>query len=440
MRKILVLGAGLVCRPLVSYLLERTEHQVVVADVDLSRAESVVGQRARGIAVKVAVENREALHSLIQNSDLVISMLPASLHPVVAWACVKLGKNMITASYVSPAMRELDEEAKSKGVILLNELGLDPGIDHMEAQRIINQVHEVNGKVRSFISYCGGLPAPEFNNNPFGYKFSWSPKGVLMAGKNQARFLKDGKVITIQPEELFSTPEVIKISGLGEFDGYPNRDSVSYQEIYNIPEAGTVLRGTLRYQGWCETLKAIYVLGLLNEEIMDWSGKTYEEFTRIVVGCSRQEELKSYIARKLGVGQESAIISRLEWLGLFSNHRLPVEQASPIDVMTAIMSDRMKYEKGEKDMIVLQHEFVVEYPKRNVEKIVSTLIDYGEPDGDSAMSRTVGYPVAIAAKLVAERRIILAGVQIPVHPEIYTPILEELENLGIRFSESIRSL
>lgn len=440
MKKILVIGAGLVSRPLVSYLLDQEDFEVTVSDVEPGKAEAVVAGHARGRAGTLSVEDAEALAAAVSGSDLVVSMVPAFMHPRVARVCVEKGVSMVTASYVSPAVWELDAAAREKGVVLLNELGLDPGIDHMEAMRIIHQVHKVRGKIRSFVSYCGGLPSAEANNNPFGYKFSWSPRGVLAAGKNPARFLKNGQEVLIPAADLFKSPETVRISGLGEFEGYPNRDSVSYRDSYGIPEAGTVMRGTLRYPGWCETMAVVYALGLLDEEPKEWKGVTRRGFLETAAGVPAGVEVGAWLAERFGLAPDSAAAARLRWLGLFDEKPLPLDKGAAIDVMTALMSEKMRYEAGERDMIVLQHEFVVEYPGGKSEKITSTLVDYGLPGGDTAMSRTVGLPVAIAARLVLERKIHQTGVRIPLDPEIYNPILEELDTLGIRFSEKIRAL
>jgi len=435
MKKILVLGAGLVAGPLVKYLLDQPDLSVVVADVDVARAEKLVASHPRGRVERLDIADRTALAAAVGRADLVVSMVPYTFHPVVAAVAVDLGKHMVTASYVSPAMRELDAQARERGVVLLNELGLDPGIDHMEAMRIIHDVHDAGGRVLSFISYCGGLPAPEANTNPFGYKFSWSPRGVLLASKNSARFLKDGRVVTIPAEDLFARPEVISIPGLGEFEGYPNRDSVSYKDIYGIPEAVSVKRGTLRYPGWCETLRKMVELGLLDDGPRDRTGSTFLGLMRELAQAAPGADVRSAVAARLGLAVSSAVISRMDWLGLFDEKGLPAEKGSSLDNLAALMIERLQYAKGERDMIILQHEFLARGQTGRNERIVTTLIDYGVPGGDSSMSRTVGLPAAIASRLVLEGKIRLTGVQVPVHPEIYGPILDELGALGVRFEE-----
>jgi saccharopine dehydrogenase (NADP+, L-glutamate forming)/spermidine synthase len=362
-------------------------------------------------------------------------MVPYTFHPVVAELAIERGRHLVTASYVSPAMRALDAPARARGVVLLNELGLDPGIDHMEAMRIIHEVHDRGGRVVGFTSWCGGLPAPEANTNPFGYKFSWSPRGVLLASKNPARFLKDGRIVSVPAEDLFASFQVIAIPGLGDFEGYPNRDSVPYRETYGIPEAMTVLRGTLRYSGWCETLRRMVALGLLDEGAKDRTGGTFRDLLSELAGAAPGADVRAAVAARLGLVQDAAVLSRFDWLGLFAADPLPVPRGSAFDNLAALMVDRLAYAEGERDMIALQHEFLVRTASGLNERIVSTLIDYGVPGGDSSMSRTVGLPAAIGARLILEGKIRAAGVQVPVLPEIYVPILEELEALGVRFEE-----
>ena len=317
MKKVLVLGAGLVARPLVDYLLGLEDFSVVVADVDFARAEKLVAGHPRGRAEHIDISKREALAAAIGRADLVVSMVPYTFHPLVAELAIEQGRHMVTASYVSPAMREYDARAREKGVLLLNELGLDPGIDHMEAMRVIHEVHDAGGRVLGFTSWCGGLPAPEANTNPFGYKFSWSPRGVLLASKNSAKYLKDGRIVSIPAADLFAGPEIIRVPGLGEFEGYPNRDSVSYRETYGIPEALTVFRGTLRFAGWCETLRKMVELGLLDDAPKDRSGATFLDLMRELSQAGPGDDVRRAVAARLGLASGSAVLSAMDWLGLF---------------------------------------------------------------------------------------------------------------------------
>lgn len=438
MRKVAVIGAGLVAGPLVEYLLGLKDVKVIVADIDEPRARQLVGSHPAGEARKLDLKDREAVARLISEVEAVASMVPYTFHPYLASICLEYGRHLVTASYVSPAMKELDGKAREKGLIFLNELGLDPGIDHMEAMRLMAEAKKQGGRVISFISYCGGLPAPEIkDDNPFGYKFSWSPRGVLLAGTNEARYLKDGQEVVVPASELFAHYEMIDIPGLGKFEGYPNRNSVQYREIYDIPEARTLLRGTLRYPGWCFKMKKIGELGLLSLEEREWKAKTYAGFLREYLGIDRTNDLKAEVARKLNLPLNSEVMKALEWLGLFGDQALPSSHSSPLDLLVALMvkNEKMQYGANQRDLTVLQHQVVFEFEGRGREKVVSTLIDFGRPGGHTSMSRTVGLPVAIGLKLILENRIKHRGVLTPTVPEIYNPILEELKHQGISFKE-----
>ena len=435
MKKIVILGAGLVARPLVRYLLDQPDFEVEVASRTVSKAIRLINNHPHGTAKELNLKDDAALREEISRADLVISMVPYSFHPKVAKYCIDFNKHMVTTSYVSEIMKNLDGEAKRAGVLILNEVGLDPGIDHMEAMRIIHEVEEKGGEITSFISYCGGLPAPEANTNPFGYKFSWSPMGVLLAGKNLAQYIKDGQQIFISSEDLFENYNIIQIEGLGDFEGYPNRNSLPYIDLYNIKSTRTMLRGTLRNIGWCPTLKKIVDLGLLDEEKKEWTGLTYNDFLRRLMNAPLEKDIKKALSNYLNIKEDSDIIKRLEWLGLLSDDALLIDKGSALDILGAKMLEKLQYEKGERDMIILQHTFEASYPDGKKEKITSTLIDFGIPDGNSSMARTVGLPAALSTKLILEEKIKKTGVHIPILPEIYIPILQELKDLGIKFKE-----
>jgi saccharopine dehydrogenase (NADP+, L-glutamate forming) len=434
MKKVLILGAGLVAKPLVRYLLDQPDLQVEVASRTVSKAEKLVDRHPRGVAKELNLKSEAALKDEVAKADVVISMVPYAFHPKVAEFCIGHKKHMVTTSYVSDAMKKLDQDAQKAGVLILNELGLDPGIDHMEAMRVIHEIHDKGGGLVSFISFCGGLPAPEANTNPFGYKFSWSPTGVLLAGKNSAQYLQDGGEVLIPAEKLFESYTLRAIEGLGIFEGYPNRNSLPYIELYGVPETKTMLRGTLRNIGWCETVRTMVRLGFLDQDEKDWTGLTFAGFSRKLLD-TQAEDIKKEISERLGIPPGLAILRRLEWLGLFSDEPLPLQKGSALDIIGAQMTQKLAYAPGERDMIVLQHEFVASYPDSGQERVISTLIDFGIPGGDSSMARTVGLPAAIGTKLIIEGKIKETGVHIPVSPQIYQPILAELKTLNIAFKE-----
>jgi saccharopine dehydrogenase-like NADP-dependent oxidoreductase len=440
MKKILVLGAGLVAGSHVRYLLDVPDFEVTVASRTVSKAKALVNGHPRGKALVLNVKDQAALEDLIRQTDLAVSMLPYAYHPKVAALCVKHKKHMVTTSYVKDPMRALDGPATEAGIILLNEIGVDPGIDHMSAMKVIHEVERKGGKIASFVSWCGGLPAPEANDNPFGYKFSWSPKGVLLASKNSARYQKGGQVVEIPGEELFGHYWPVEIQGLGEFEGYPNRNSLPYAETYSIQPSDWMFRGTLRNVGWCATIKRIAEMGLLDNTPLTDLPATFREFTAQVLDIDPDTDFPQYLAEKWGVCHDSKPITDLGWLGLFSEDPLPKGRNTPVDIMAARMEAKMTYEPGERDMLIMQHEFVAEYPDRK-EAITATMIDYGIPHGDTSMARTVGLPAAIAAKLILQGEFSeLTGVQVPVIPEIYEPVLEELARLDIGLTETVETI
>ncbi len=436
MKSVLVLGAGLVAGPLVKYLLDHNL-SVKVATRTLSKGQSLVSDHPSGQAIRFDVAQDEAqLDNLVAQADLTVSLLPYTYHVQVAKACIRRRRPLVTTSYVSEEMQALDQDAQDVGVILLNELGLDPGIDHMSAMRVIDRVHEEAGKIRGFHSFCGGLPAPEANDNPLGYKFSWSPRGVLLAGRNEARYLEHGRVVDVPNSRLFATHYVTWVEGLGDFEAYPNRDALPYIERYSIPETDTMYRGTLRNLGWCDAMQKLNQLGYFSlRERPDLGERTFHQLMRELIRKENTPDLRADLSRHLNVAPNSGVMQSLHWLGLMEEEPLPAE-TTLLDVLAHRMLDRMRYAEGERDMVILVHQFAAEYEGRE-ESITSTLVDFGVHDGDTAMARTVGTPAAIGARMILEGRITLSGVQIPVVSEIYEPILEELEHLGIVFRENV---
>ncbi len=443
MKKVLVLGAGLVTRPLVRYLLDQPDIHVTVASRTVSKADALVGGHPKGTTMTLLADDTEKLAKVVGEHDLAVSLLPAPLHPIVADLCIKNRKHMVTTSYVSEKMNALDGPARDAGVMILNEIGVDPGIDHMSAMRIIDDVNKRGGKVVSFKSYCGGLPAPQDNDNPFGYKFSWSPRAVCTAGKNPGRFLENGKQVDIPGPELFTCVHPMHVEGIGDLEAYPNRDSLGYIDVYGLEGIETMFRGTFRYPGWCETLKKIVDLGLLEETPVTYpAGTTYAQYLASFLKSPPTGDVRKDVAAQLNLDSVSPILDRLEWLGLFSNETIAIteKQTTPLDVLAARLLEKMPYKPGERDMIVLCHYFIARFPSAPDERITSTMVDYGIPGGDSSMARTVSLPAAIGAKLILTGKIMLPGVHVPVKKEIYNPVLDELTTLDIRCVEKTEPL
>ncbi len=433
MQKVLVLGAGLVSKPLVHYLLER-EYDVKVASRTVSKAEALVKGFSNGTSESLNVNNDAQLDNLISECDLAISLVPYTYHVKIAKLCIKYKKQLVTTSYVSKEMNDLNEEAKNAGILILNEIGLDPGIDHMSAMKIIDDVQKNGGKVTSFRSCCGGLPDKPDNTNPFGYKFSWSPRGVVMAGRNNGQFLEDGNVIFIPGKDLFKHYEIIDIEGVGALEAYTNRDALPYQDLYGLKDAETIFRGTLRNVGWCYTMKKAQELGLFDDSVRDdLKGLTYKDMTAKLIDVEDSFDIEEDTAWFLNLENHSTVIKKLEWLGLFSDEPLPDEN-NVMDMFGALLLDKLVMAEDDLDLIVLYHRFIATYPDKQ-ELITSTLVDTGIPAGDSAMSRTVSLPAAIAAAMILKGEINITGVHIPVMPEVYEPVLKELAGIGVKFVE-----
>ena len=438
---VLILGAGLVTSPMVEYLLSIPGVKVTVATRTVSKAEKLIGDHPNGTAQRLLSSDQEALHEVISKSDVVVSLLPAPQHPIVAEHCFQLKKHLVTTSYVSDKMEAFHDQAKAAGLLFLNECGLDPGIDHMSAMKIIHQVHDEGGKVTGFRSLCGGLPAPEANNNPWGYKFSWSPKGVVRAGSNPGRFMIDKDTMDIPGKELFSSCERIDIHAVGEFECYPNRNSLPYVEKYQIPETRTMFRGTLRNLGHCASWYHLSRLGLLaDEKQYDLKGVSPRAFLAKLIGIEDEEKIEEGICSFLNIHETDPLFSKFRFIEFFSTTPLKLEQGTAADVLTEHLLEHLKYDEGERDMCVLHHIFDVTRADGSNIVITSTLDDYGIPYGHTSMARTVSLPAAMAVKLLLEERLKMTGVRIPVWPQLYEPIMTELETVNIKFIEREKSL
>ena len=423
----------MVSKPLAHYLLKKG-FQVTVASRTVSKAEALIKGFTNGVALSLNVNDSQSLVNLISKCDLVISLVPYTYHVQIANICIQHKKHMVTTSYVSKGMQDLDAAAKKASITILNEIGLDPGIDHMSAMKIIHDTERKGGKVISFQSYCGGLPALQDNNNPFGYKFSWSPRGVVMAGKNSGQYLLNGNIIFIPSKNLFKQYHIIDIAEFGSLEAYTNRDALPYKKLYGLKDAHTVYRGTLRNVGWCYTMKKVQELGLLDDTPReDLKDLTYAHMVLKLIGLEKSQDIIRDTANFLNLEKHATVLKKFQWLGLFENKPLPDEN-NIMDMFSSLLQEKLMLKAGELDLIVLYHKFFTKYQDKE-EMVTSTLIETGIPDGDSAMSRTVSLPAAIASAMLLNGEIKFPGVHIPIYPEIYKPVLTELEVMGLKCIE-----
>lgn len=427
----------MVVKPIAHYLLENN-FEVTLASRTKSKADAVLKGFENGKAIAWTIEDEELLNHLIATHDITVSLLPYTHHVNVAKKCIAHKKNMLTTSYVSPEMKLLNDEAKKAGIIILNEIGVDPGYDHMTAMEIIDEVHAEGGKIDEFYSLCGAICAPESSNNPFRYKFSWSPKGVVMASNNDAQFLKNGKIIKLETSELFKNPLIIDFPEIEEMHVYPNRDSLPYINIYNIPEVKTMYRGTFRYKNWCAALDLLKALQLTSYDVIDFKGKTYAQVTAQLNGFD-EGNLKKDIQKSLDLSDNDAGLIAIEWLGVLEPKRIPLEKGSPFDITSDLMIDKMMMDSTERDMVIMQHIFTVTKLNGKRERIISRMLDYGD-DKYTSIAKTVALPAAIAVKLILEEKIIDTGVCIPIKKSIYKPVLEELKTMGISMKNTIETI
>lgn len=440
MTRILIIGAGRSSSSLIDYLLKHAKQYnwfITIADANKKSVDSKIASfKEVSEAVEFDVNNVELRQELIKKSDFVVSMLPAFMHGDVARDCVKYGKHIATASYVSSDMKELNDEAIQKNIILLNECGLDPGIDHASAMKVIDEIKHKGGKITSFKSFCGGLVAPESNDNPWGYKFSWNPRNVILAGQGTAQFIENKKLKFIPYNRIYTKTETISVDGYGTFDAYANRDSISYIEPYGLSDISTMLRGTLRMPGYCKAWNVFVKLGLTDDtyKIKNSDKLTYTELLDSFLP-NENISVKEKLVKFMGNEIDNEILSKLEYLELFSNKPIKLKEGSPAELLQNLLEEKWLLKPGDKDMIVMQHQF--EYVLNNTnKKINSSLVVIGDDEVYTAMAKTVGLPLAITIKNFLTGKFKLYGVQIPTVKEIYEPLLSELEGLGVVFKET----
>jgi len=440
MKKILVIGAGRSTGSLLNYLNTHATQEgwtITLADYQLELAESKAANKEHVRPISLDVSDEVSRKKAIEEADLVVSMLPAHMHIPVATDCVALKKHMVTASYISPEMRELNQSAIDRGVILMNEIGVDPGVDHLSAMKIIDQVRDQGGKMLLFESFTGGLVAPESDDNPWNYKFTWNPRNVVLAGSGGAvKFKQEGTYKYIPYSKLFRRTEFISIEGYGRFEGYANRDSLMYRSVYGLRDIPTIYRGTLRRPGFCRAWDVFVKLGMTDDTYAMEHSKTmtHRQFINSFLPYNPNDSVELKLMHSLAIPQDSDLMEKLTWLDLFTDDVVGLEEATPAQILQHILEKKWSLSKGDKDMIVMFHKlgFEINGEKQMIE---SYMITKGEDEETTAMAKTVGLPVAMATKLILNGTIHTPGVHLPITKEIYQPMLKELESLGISFVE-----
>jgi saccharopine dehydrogenase-like NADP-dependent oxidoreductase len=445
--QVLILGAGHSTPYLVSHLLawaEREGGRVTVADLDPDLAARRVTDHPCGGAVKLDIEDAAGREALLRQADVVVCMLAPRYQALVASDCVRLGRHMVSTSYRDRAVRELDAEARGHGVLLVSEVGLDPGIDHMSAMALLSRIRAEGGRVRSLRSYGAGIPAPDAAPNPLRYAITWNPRNVVLAGASGAQYLEDGRIRIVPYTRVFESTWPVTVDGVGRLEAYPNRDSLAYRDAFDLGEARTIVRATLRWPGFCAIWSQIARLGLANDTvgIPDLARRTCREIVEMFVPGEESEDLESRIARLLGVEPTGPALDGMRWLGLLSSERAGCAGETAVDFLTALLVRKLALAPADRDLVILVHELEVDYPtgSRGAERRTATLVVQGELEGRTAMARTVGLPAAVVTTLILRGALSLSGSFIPTHPAIYQPVLAELDALGIRFEEKAAPL
>jgi saccharopine dehydrogenase-like NADP-dependent oxidoreductase len=441
MRNILILGAGRSASSLISYLQNKSESEnlhLTIADISLELAQRKTNNHKQSTAIALDIFDENQRKNAIEKADIVISMLPAHLHIEIAKDCIVFKKNMVTASYISDAMQELDAAAKENNLIFMNEIGLDPGIDHMSAMKVIDEIRDKGGKMILFESFCGGLVAPESDNNLWNYKFTWAPRNVVLAGQGgAAKFIQEGTYKYIPYHKLFRRTEFMEVEGFGRFEGYANRDSLKYRSIYGLEDILTLYRGTLRRVGFSKAWNMFVQLGMTDDTyIMDGSETmSYRQFTNSFLPYHPTDSVEIKLRLNLKIDQDDVVWEKLMELDIFNPYKIVgLKNASPAQILEKILTDKWTLQPEDKDMIVMYHKFG--YEINGVKKqIDSKMVCIGDDQTYTAMAKTVGLPVAMATLQILNGNIKTPGVQLPIRKEVYLPILKELEELGIIFNE-----
>lgn len=438
MPEILILGAGRSAGYLIDYLLNWSKNHsytIRIADQSVAHLESLMDKNEHLVLQAANIQDADQRLNLINGAFLVVSMLPALMHPLVAQDCLTLGIHLATASYESKELKSMSSKIADKGIIFLNECGLDPGIDHMSAMKIFENLRNQGYKVTEFHSYCGGLVAPEsIGDNPWGYKFSWNPRNVILAGQGTARFLEQGKLRFMPYNRLFANSTRFDINGI-QYDGYPNRDSIGYREVYGLHDLHTMIRGTLRYSGFAKAWDILVQLGLTDDSynFPISNGMTYRDFTTAFF-CADNRSIEQQLL-ELTQGDQTAV-DRFVWTGLLSDDKIITQEGTPAMIVQELLEKKWKLMPVDRDMVVMQHIVKGEKEGEQIE-VKSTLYLEGDNSHQTAMAKTVGLPLAIAVKLICSGQFNQPGLFTPVVPELFNPILQELEEeFGIIFNET----
>jgi len=441
MRSILIIGAGRSASSLIRYLLQKSETEqlhVTIADLSLTIAQQKTQNHPNAKAIALDIFDVTQRQAAIKNADIVISMLPAHLHLEVAKDCLTFQKNMVTASYISPEMQSLNNEVTSRGLIFMNEVGLDPGIDHMSAMKVIDEIKAKGGKIILFESFCGGLVAPESDTNLWNYKFTWAPRNVVLAGQGgAAKFIQEGKYKYIPYQKLFRRTEFFHVDGYGKFEGYANRDSLKYQSVYGLEDALTLYRGTIRRVGFSKAWNVFVQLGMTDDTyIIDNSEHiSYRDFTNLFLPYHPTDSVETKFRMNTGIEQDDIIWDKLLELDLFSATKIVgLKNASPAQILERILTESWSLSPEDKDMIVMYHKFGYELNGKK-QQIDATMVCLGDDQTYTAMAKTVGLPVAMATLQILNGKIKTPGVQLPINKEVYLPILKELEDFEVVFHE-----
>lgn len=439
MKKIVLFGAGKSAYTLVNYLVKEAEKnnwRITIADMHTAPWEGKFKDEFIEL-INFNLDNEALKNALIEESDLVISMLPARLHPSIAECCLKFSKNLITPSYVSPEMQAMDQEAKAKGLLFLNELGLDPGIDHMSAMKLIHYLKAQGASIEGFESFTGGLIAPESDNNPWHYKFTWNPRNVILAGQGGAvKFLHNGKFKYIPYHKLFDRTEIVHIDGYGDFEGYANRDSLKYIDLYGLKGVKTMYRGTFRRPPFCKAWHVLAQIGATDDSYVmeDSENMTYRDFINTFLKYREKDSVEIKLAYYLGIDVDGDEMRLLTWAGLFEKKKIGLKRATPAQILQHLFEEKWALEPGDKDMIVMWH--LLNYQLNGEShRMESAMVVLGDDKFNTAMAKTVGLPIGIAAKHILNGNIQARGVCLPLEADIYDPILTELEEYGIHFVE-----